>query len=195
MRVVRAPLLALLWLAANVLGFTLAGAFARFPGSFPVGSGVNSSFDAAAALFGLVLGGVSGAVVGVLQWLVLRRWIGAGRGWIAATALAIAVTHMLGDGLPVSFDYESIAVDGGVLFYVAQTIALRGRSGGQALALAGAVGYAVGILAGVDRATSSEVYWGEEHLVAGIVCGIAFGAVSVVTLLLSRWSVAAVQRR
>ena len=78
----------LLWSLATMVGFLFAALGTHFPGSFPVGSGVVTTFDTNAALFGLVIGGVGGAVIGTLQWLVLRWWLGVTWPWLAATALA-----------------------------------------------------------------------------------------------------------
>lgn len=49
----------LMWVAASVAGFALIGVIAHFPGSFPVGSGVNTTFAAGSA-FGLAVADASG---------------------------------------------------------------------------------------------------------------------------------------
>lgn len=107
-----------LWSLATILGYVFAGLATHFPGSFPVGSGVVTTFNSGAALFGLVIGTVGGLAIGTLQWLVLRSWLGITWPWLAATAVAVGLTHALGDGLPSSFEWSPLAVAGGLVMSI-----------------------------------------------------------------------------
>jgi hypothetical protein len=74
-----------LWWMLAFLGFPLGGLLALVV----VGSveGVVS---------GALGGALAGAVIGTAQWLVLRRYIRVGPGWIVATALGVAIGDALG---------------------------------------------------------------------------------------------------
>lgn len=96
----RSLVYSVLWVLATMLGYLFAGSGTHFPGSFPVGSGVVSDFDTNAALFGALIGGVGGAVIGTSQWLVLRSWIGMSSGWIADPRSADWMTaHLVAAGI------------------------------------------------------------------------------------------------
>jgi len=74
----------LLWWTTTLLAFPLAGLAAR---------GLAGPVDAVWAA--VLAGAVAGLVIGVAQWLALRR-IGADARWIAATAAGLAVGLGLG---------------------------------------------------------------------------------------------------
>jgi hypothetical protein len=176
----RSVLYVALWSVATMLGYLFAAVGTHFPGSFPVGSGVVTSFDTNAALFGLFIGGVGGLVIGSLQWLVLRSWLRITWRWLAATAVAMAVTHALGDGMPSSWQWPPLAVVGGLVMAGAQWIALRGRSDRAQLALTSGIVFASAVIVGVWIADPRSADWQTAHIVAGAVAGavvaIALGA-------------------
>ncbi len=171
----------LLWFLATMLGYLFAAVGTHFPGSFPVGSGVLTTFDSGAALYGMIIGTVGGLVIGTLQWLVLRRWLGISWRWLAATAVAVGVTHALGDGLPTSIEWPPLAVAGGVVMFLAQWVALRGRGDRVSLALASGIVFALAVIVGVTIADPRSADWQTAHIVAGAVSGavvaVVYGAV------------------
>jgi hypothetical protein len=174
-----------------MLGYLFAAVGTHFPGSFPVGTGVVSTFDAAAALFGVFIGSVGGLVIGTLQWLVLRSWLGITWPWLVATAVAVGVTHALGDGLPWSWEWPPLAVLGGAVMAGALWVALRGRSDRAVLALASGIVFALAVIAGVAVADPRSADWQTAHIVAGGVAG-AVVAVALGAALL--WTSGAPQR-
>ena len=174
-----------LWLVATMLGYMFAGVGGHFPGSFPVGSGVVATFDASAAATGLIFGAVTGLVIGTLQWLVLRAWLGVAWPWLVATALAVAVTHALGDGLPSSWEYPPIAVVGGLVMAGSQWLALRGRPDRRVLAIASGAAFAFGVMLGVAARDPRSADWQTAHLVASAVAGAVVGVAVGTALLLN----------
>ena len=155
-----------------MLGYLFAGLGTHFPGSFPVGSGVVAEFDRDAALFGVIIGGVGGLVIGSLQWLVLRSWLGITWGWLAATAVAVSVTHALGDGLPSSWEWPPLAVVGGVVMAAAQWVALRTRGDRALLALTSGAVFSVAVIVGVGVADPRSADWRSAHIIAAAVAGM-----------------------
>lgn len=158
-----------------MLGYLFAGSGTHFPGSFPVGSRVVTNFDVEAALFGLLIGTVGGLVIGTLQWLVLRSWLGIAWPWIVATAVAVGVTHALGDGLPSSWEWPPVAVVGGGVMAGAQSVAPRDRADRTLLVLASAAVFALAVIVGVAVGDPRSADWRTAHIVAGAVAGAVVG--------------------
>jgi hypothetical protein len=172
-----------LWFVATMLGYLFAGVGTHFPGSFPVGSGVVTAFDTNAALFGLFIGGIGGLVVGTLQWLVLRSWLRITWPWLAATAIAVGVTHALGDGLSSSLEWPLLAVAGGVVMAGAQWVALRGRTDRTLLAATSGIVFALAVIVGVWVADPRSADWFTAHIVAAAVAGAVVGVAIAAALL------------
>ena len=79
----------------------------------------------------LLGGALTGAVIGFAQWLLLRRSLGVGLGWIAATSLGLAVGLAVG---AMAVGYETSRPDlmimgaiSGAFVGIAQGIVLRDR--------------------------------------------------------------------
>jgi len=87
----------LIWILATLIGL-VAGLAMMFAG---LGAAIN---NARPVVFGGVFGGVLGLACGVVQWLVLRKFIANSALWILATLLAWAIfwslnmTGLLGEG-------------------------------------------------------------------------------------------------
>lgn len=119
--------LSLWWLAAFA-AFPLAGVAA-----------LASVGGATTPLRALAAGAVAGAVIGGLQWLVLRHALGVPTTWIAATAVAMGVgswlsVAMFGIGF-AGGDLLWRALIVGVAVGVAQALVLGGVHGGVAAAV------------------------------------------------------------
>lgn len=127
-----------------------------------------------------MLGAISGVIVGVLQWPVLRRRIRAAGLWIPATAAGIAVTHGVGDAVPAAVPLVAVAAIGGAAVGLLQWLVAR-RSGVSALWIAAvaaawvaglALGYAVDDALGLFAASGPSA-WASQHGIAGAFTGIA----------------------
>src|SRR5918999_5867180 len=74
-----------LWWMLAFLGFPIGGLLALvLVGSVEGG------------LSGALGGALAGAVIGAAQWLVLRRYLRVGPGWVLATALGVAIGEAIG---------------------------------------------------------------------------------------------------
>lgn len=108
------------WLGLTLLAFPVAGL---------VGWTVSGHVDAVAPA--LIGGALTGAGVGLVQWLFLRRDLGVGPVWILATAVGLAIGLSVGAAV---VDYEtsasSLAIMGaisGVPVGLAQGLLLRSK--------------------------------------------------------------------
>jgi hypothetical protein len=169
------------WILANAAGFAVGGAIAGavvLTAEEPLVGTVQSQTEAAAALapITLVSLGVFGALVGLLQWLVLRRqfsmtawWIaGTAGGWAGAGAVAGALSGFIGGTV------TGVGPGIGVLGY------LLGTVGGVA-----ALGILPGLLQSlVLRPRVGALRWSAAHLAAlGAGFLVAFPVMLVVAEL------------
>ena len=160
----------LLWWTATLLAFPLAGLAAR---------GIAGPVD---ALWTAVLAGaVAGLVIGVAQWLALRR-VGADVRWIAATAVGLAVGlglayAIFGYGDTVG-DLALVGAVTGLGIGVAQWWLLRELIDGSliwipATAVAWALGWTVSTAIGVDP----DDRWPNPGLSGAATLTVLLGAV------------------
>lgn len=83
--------------------------------------------DFEVAFVGFMFGAVSGALIGVLQWLVLRSWAPGARGWIPASIVGFGLAHAVNDSFPYRpLDLIVMLLIGGLMIGIPQAIALRG---------------------------------------------------------------------
>lgn len=119
-----------------VAGWTLAcivsfGAISAELHNFPVTSGIApestrfNDFDSGAALFGMLLGGLPATLIGLWQWLALRRPVRMRRLWILTPTVGIGLQHFLQDGFPDASDMTFAVVVGALAAGLTQWALLR----------------------------------------------------------------------
>lgn len=102
-RVLRGPLPTMMtrsWITATVIGALVAWALGLLPSTLMSGGNAGSEppfSDAQQFLFAAGMGFVLGPVLGIPQWLVLRRFVRRAGWWVLANAVAWAA------GMPVIF--------------------------------------------------------------------------------------------
>jgi hypothetical protein len=165
-----------IWVLATTVGLVMAGFLFHFPGSF----GGLYGWDPTAVIFGGLIGFVSGAVVGLVQWaaLLLRRneglrmllWMGVG----------IGVTHAVHDGAPNTVGLVGAASVSGLAMAAAYAWSFRER---QPIPIV-VVGVAwAAALVGTDIVSrwlgtpwqDTPVGWSTDHAIDGIVVGLIWG--------------------
>jgi hypothetical protein len=159
----------LLWTAAGLVAFPLAGLAARAIGSI---DGV---------LVALAAGAIAGAVIGAGQWLVLRG-IGIDTRWIVATAVGFGV-GMAGGVAAFGYgtgtgDLAAVGAASGLGVGIAQWPLLRDRMRASALwvpAIAGlwALGWIVSTESGVDLASQR---WAVFGILGAVTVAVLSGA-------------------
>ncbi len=174
------------WVAGTTVGLAVAGFVFHFPGSFG-----EPFWSVGAVVFGALLGAISGAAVGLCQWIGLgfpRRRLMA---LMAAMAIGIAVSHGLADGAPLSIGLPVVALIGaiGVTAGYAWLLGVRvppmlvasilGWTGGWLLA---------DFLTNLWRMpwTQAPVGWAQEHAVVGIVVGLVWGTATALSGMAAR---------
>ncbi len=164
------------WVVATTLGLVVAGFIFHFPGSF----GGLGTWDGSAAIFGLILGAISGALVGVMQWAALLLPRRAGGRLLLAMAIGIGVTHAVNDGGPNSVGLVGVSILGGLAMLGAFAGPLGER---RPIALATCFVAWTGSLLLAEIVTRSlgmpfeetPVGWASRHAVDGVVVGLVWG--------------------
>ena len=169
------------WVAVSHVGYAMFGDVHLQP------FGSTSPFrlsdvDPQAVVVGFAFGAVSGAIVGTLQWLVLRGWAPRARGWIPATSVGFGLAHTLNDAVPYrALDLVLILVIGGVALGALQSTALRHAIAGPGrwipvTALAWVTGWMTGsqVIAHIDRNPLAELFLGNG--LTGLIVGAITGA-------------------
>lgn len=158
------------WLLA-LLGFPIGGGLARLL----VGPAENV---VAAALAGLL----TGAVIGLAQWLVLRQILSINLGWVAVTAISMGLGLALGVALlgieTTGTTLIARAVITGLFIGVAQWLLLREIVPMSAwwiliLAIAWAVSWTITRAVGVDLTQNWSVFGASGALVFQLVTAVA----------------------
>lgn len=163
------------WVVAAVVALSASGFVLHFPGSYgePV-------FDAAAAIFGLIMGTVNGAAVGFFMGLALRA-PGAAVGRLTiAMALAVGVTHGIFDGSSTGLPLAAYALLAGLLVAAIfalvceertpLSLAVIGLAWGLGIWFAGLVGNALGL-----PWEETPIGWSIDHATDGAVTGLVWG--------------------
>ena len=105
-----------LWIGVTFAGVVVVGGALHFPGTL---DGVGLEVGP------LILGGVTGLLIGAAQLVALRGMLAQPWLWPVATAVGMAITHALGDGVTESTGYLPVAVVGGLATGVLQAAVLR----------------------------------------------------------------------
>jgi hypothetical protein len=161
-----------LWWMLAFLGFPLGGLLALVV----VGS-------AEGVVSGALGGALAGAVIGAAQWLVLRRYLRVGPGWVLATALGVALGDALGALLTgAGTEIGALLITGlatGVAVGLLQWgLVLRGRVllgslWPPVVAIAWPVGWTVTWAAGIDVERGYYVFGASGALVFAAITGLA----------------------
>jgi hypothetical protein len=176
-----------LWWMLAFLGFPLGGLLTLV---------LVGSVDGVAS--GALAGALAGAVIGAAQWLVLRRYLRVGPGWVLATALVVAIGDAVGALLiGAGTGIGALLITGlatGVAVGLLQWWLLRGRVRVAGLwppvvAIAWPLGWTVTWAADVDVERSYAVFGSTGALVYAAITGAAM------RLMLRGSRRAAVQRR
>ena len=112
-----------IWVLTTTLGLAFGGFDLPLPGSF----GGLPEWDLTATIFGLLIGFVSGVVVGLLQWagLLLRRRTGSRL--VLWMGVGIGITHALHDGGPDALTRIGVSSLSGLVMAAAYVWAIRDR--------------------------------------------------------------------
>jgi hypothetical protein len=158
------------WIGLALVAFPLAGY---------AGWGIGGHVDGVVPA--LIGGAITGAGIGLVQWLFLRRDLNLGPAWILATGVALAAG--LGIGAAV-VGYETtpgqLAIMGaisGAAVGVAQGVLLRNKFSlwyGWMVAMPAmfALGWVVTEAAGIDVANQFTVFGASGSVVFGILSGL-----------------------
>jgi hypothetical protein len=158
------------WIGIALVAFPLAGY---------AGWGIGGHVDGVGPA--LIGGGITGAGIGFVQWLFLRRDLNIGPVWILATSVALAAG--LGIGAAV-VGYETSpsqlaimgAISGGAVG-IAQGILLRNRFSlwhvwMVAMPVMYAIGWVVTEAIGIDVANQFTVFGASGSVVFGLLSGL-----------------------
>lgn len=160
-----------LWWMLTFLGFPLGGVLALL---------VVGSIDGPAS--GVLGGALAGAVVGAAQWLVLRRYMKIGPGWVLAIALGVAIGDGVGAFLTgAGTRIGALLITGlstGIAVGLLQWALLRGRVLAANLwvpvvAVAWPIGWTVTWAVGVDVERGYAVFGSTGALVCTAITGLA----------------------
>lgn len=117
------------WLFTNLIGFGLVGMlFHNFPLAFTFPPNVTrlGAFKFGAAFGGgLAFGAIPALLIGLLQWLILRRYLSASRWWIVSVSAGVGLMHFITDGFENARDLSIAVLLGGLVVGVLQWLLLR----------------------------------------------------------------------
>lgn len=123
------------WVAITGAAFVIVGGALHFPGTLD-----NVGLEPGP----LIYGGIAGLFIGAAQVFGLRGVLSRPWLWPAATAIGMAITHGMGDGVSPEAGYLPVAVVGGVATGVLQAAVL----GRPLWAVATAVAFVIGMVGG-----------------------------------------------
>lgn len=178
---------AVAWVAATTIGLVAGGFVFHFPGSL----GGQAGWSLSAGTFGLILGGMTGAAVGVLQWAALLLPRRPGSRLVLAMALSIGVNHALFDASPLLVSHLLMAVAAGLATAAtfAWCLGERVRSIFAISAAAWAFGIVIAdVLSDAIGLPLEEtgLGWATDHAFDGLVVGLAWGGATAATGIATR---------
>ncbi len=190
---------ALFWALSSALTFALVSAlFHNFTvvGRFSPSLAGLGEFEAGAALFGALLAGVPALLIGLWQWLVLRRYAIVGRGWILSVSAGFAAQHFLADGFPDAADKTYTVAIGALVIALIQWRLLRRARPAMArlwlpvTALAWLLSWVLGIVL-LGALGLRDLPWTpdlgvQQHGILGAFVGLGYGFASGVLLARGR---------
>jgi hypothetical protein len=163
------------WVGLSLLAIPLAGY---------LGWGIAGHVDS--VMPALIGGALTGAGIGFAQWLMLRRSLGVGAEWIAATSAGLAVGLAIG-AVVVGYGTTTsqLAIMGaisGAFVGIAQGLLLRDKFSLWYVWIAGmpvlwALGWVVTDAWGIDVAKQFTVFGASGAVVFGILSGLLLMAV------------------
>ncbi|MDP9321213.1 MAG: hypothetical protein M3P16_08980 [Chloroflexota bacterium] len=139
------------WVGVTVAAFLLVGGALHFPGTLD---------DVGLEPGPLILGGLTGLLIGAAQLFALRGVLSRPWLWPGATAIGMAITHAMGDGVSTTTGYVPVAVVGGFATGVLQAAVLRrplwavATAGAFVIGIAG--GYALAFAMGFNSIFSDD---------------------------------------
>jgi hypothetical protein len=166
----------LAWIVTITVGLTLGGAGLHFPGSFG-----SPAFGLPEGVFGLIIGGINGLLVGALAWIGLRLPPRDGLRVIALMVAVVGVTHAINDGSSTQLPFAAYAAIAG-LATAGATAAILAERGPVVLAVIGGA-WAIGLIVGGWSGnvlglptTETPLGWAQDHGWDGFVAGLVWGA-------------------
>lgn len=160
----------LVWIGVTLIAFPLAGY---------AGWGIGGHVDGVAPA--LIGGAVTGAGIGLVQWMFLRRDLNMGTVWILATGVALAVGLSIGAAV-VSYETSAsqLAIMGavsGASVGIAQGILLRNKFSlwhvwMVAMPALFALGWVTTESFGIDVANQFTVFGASGSVVFGLLSGL-----------------------
>lgn len=174
------------WVVAAVITLSASGFAFHFPGSYG-----EPTFDTASAIFGLILGAVNGAAVGLFMGLAIRAPKAVVGRLTIAMAIAIGATHGTFDGSSTTLPPAFYALLAGLLVAAGfalcceerapLSMAVIGLAWGLGIWSAGLVGNALGL-----PREATPIGWAIDHATDGAVTGLVWGIATAANGLPSR---------
>jgi len=170
----------------------MAGLGFHYPHSIPIGSASQVSGALRLGGVGFAFGAVSGALVGVFQWALLRQLVPRSAWWIAGWAIAGGVGHAIGDGAPASIGVLPVALASGVALASSLWTAVGRRAVQFELwEPVVAASYVVGLLVALEAARVAALAPAPSRLLVAAVMGLFVGPATGALLLrpstMGRW--------
>jgi hypothetical protein len=175
----------LLWLLGNIIGFGFVGAgFHNFPLAFTFPPEISrlGGFRMEAALVGFFFGFIPALLIGLLQYLILRRRWPLSRWWIVTVSAGVGPLHFLSDGFENARDLSFAVLISGLLVSVFQWRLLRPHVPVSAWwIVVGALGWCIGWLIGIAILHNTGLLYrpwvpgldGQQHGLLGLAVGTA----------------------